>query len=96
MSTKLKNILLLYTDRYYLIKQVYPFGLDILVNYLRQHGYEVTIEYPFLPEKDIESNLVNILERTAPDLVGLDIRNLDTCMSCEEDGDFHGDGYQTV
>ena len=57
MRAKLKNILLLYTDGYYLIKQVYPFGLDILANHLRQYGYEVAIEYPFLPEKDIQSNL---------------------------------------
>jgi len=89
-----KRILLLYTDKYYLIKQVYPFGLDLIADYLRQCGYDVTIEYPYLPDPDPETNLANILEHTAPDIVGLGIRNLDTCMSCEEYGDFEGDEFK--
>ena len=39
---KKKRILLLYADKYYLIKQVYPFGLDLIANYLTQHGYNVS------------------------------------------------------
>ncbi|MBW2614740.1 MAG: radical SAM protein [Deltaproteobacteria bacterium] len=89
-----KKILLLYTDKYYLIKQVYPFGLDLIADYLRQCGYDVTIEYPYLPDPDPETNLVNILEQSDPDIIGLGIRNLDTCMSCEEYGDFGGDEFK--
>ena len=90
-----KNILLFYSDKYYLIKQVYPFGLDLIADYLRQSGHDVTIEYPYLPDPDPETNLMNILEHPAPDIIGLGIRNLDTCMSCEEYGDYEGDGYKT-
>jgi radical SAM superfamily enzyme YgiQ (UPF0313 family) len=90
-----KKILLLYTDKYYLIKQVYPFGLDLIAHYLRQSGHDVTIEYPYLPDPDPEANLVSILEHTEPDIIGLGIRNIDTCMSCEEYGDYGGDGYKT-
>ena len=57
-----KKILLLYTDRYYLIKQVYPFGLDLIADYLRGLGHQVTIDYPFLPYTDLEINLKNLLE----------------------------------
>ncbi|HDZ89644.1 MAG TPA: radical SAM protein [Deltaproteobacteria bacterium] len=89
------RVLLLYVDRYYLIKQVYPFGLDLIASYLREHGHQVTLEYPFLPGPDLKSNLSEILERTRPQVVGLGIRNIDTCMSCEAYGDY-GDGeYRT-
>ena len=90
-----KKILLLYTDRYYLIKQVYPFGLDLIADYLRRWGHQVTIDYPFLPYTDLEINLKNLLEQTLPNAIGLGIRNLDTCMSCEQYGDYSGDGYST-
>jgi len=90
-----KKILLLYTDKYYLIKQVYPFGLDLIANYLCHAGHDVTIEFPYLPDPDPEINLLSALERTSPDIIGLGIRNLDTCMSCEENGDFAGDGYKS-
>ncbi len=90
-----KKILLLYTDKYYLIKQVYPFGLDLIAHYLRQSGHDVTIEYPYLPDPDPEANLVSILEHAEPDIIGLGMRNIDTCMSCEEHGDYGGDGYKT-
>jgi hypothetical protein len=95
MPAKLKRILLLYSDKYYLVKQVYPFGLDLIANHLRQHGYNVSIEFPFLPDWDPESNLAEILERTNPDLIGLGFRNLDTTMSCEPYGEHKGTGYQT-
>jgi hypothetical protein len=53
------------------------------------------IEYPYLPDPDPKINLINILEHNAPDIIGLGIRNLDTCMSCEEYGNYGGDGYKT-
>lgn len=95
VKVKKKKILLLYTDKYYLIKQVYPFGLDLVADYLRQSGHDVTVEYPYLPDPDPEINLDIILQRTSPDIIGLGIRNLDTCMSCEDYGDYGGDGYKT-
>jgi len=90
-----KRILLLYTDRYYLVKQIYPFGLDLIANYLREGGYAVSLDYPFLPDPDVESNLGRILEQTSPHFVGLGIRNSDTCMACEEYGDYRGKDYST-
>ena len=89
------NVLLLYTDKYYMIKQVYPYGLDLIANYLRQQGHRVTLDYPFLPHKDIETNLAKTLEETDPDVIGIGIRNLDTCMSCEAYGDFQGHDFKT-
>jgi hypothetical protein len=92
---KKKRILLLYADKYYLIKQVYPFGLDLVANYLIQHGYDATIQYPFLPDPDLETNLVNILNQTNPHFIGLGIRSLDTCMSCEKYGDYRENEFST-
>jgi hypothetical protein len=92
---KSANILLLYTDQYYLIKQVYPFGLDLIANYLRDYGHRVTLAYPFLPDPEVETNLRNILEETRPDIIGLGIRNLDTCLSCEPYGDYVGNDFRT-
>ncbi|RLC14279.1 MAG: hypothetical protein DRI57_14730 [Deltaproteobacteria bacterium] len=95
MLSKPERVLLLYTDRYYLVKQVYPFGLDIIANALRHHGYDVTIACPFLTGTDTETGLEEILTDTAPDVIGLGIRNLDTTMSCEPFGNFEGHGYRT-
>ncbi len=95
MSPTGKKILLLYADRYYLLNQVYPFGLDMISNYLKKRGHSVNIAYPFLPHMDYRENIRSVIEQTDPDFVGIGIRNLDTCMSCEEYGDFKGDGYQT-
>jgi len=89
------KVLLLYTDRYYFIKQVYPFGLDLIADYLRQYGHDVTVEYPFLPEPDLETNLLNILEKSRPEVIGLGIRNIDTCMACETYGNYGGNDYKT-
>lgn len=86
MQPKPKKVLLLYTDKYYFVKQIYPFGLDIIADYLRRHSYDVTIDFPFLPETDPETNLIGILERENPDLIGLGLRNIDTCMACEKYG----------
>lgn len=93
--TGIRRILLLYTDRYYLVKQVYPFGLDMLAGFLRRHGYHVEIGYPFLPEPDVETNLKALLADARPHVVGLGIRNLDTTMSCEPYGDFGDQTYNT-
>jgi len=95
MPSDLRRVLLLYTDKYYLVKQVYPYGLDLIANHLRHHGYSVSIEFPFLPDLDPKSNLVEILERNNPELIGLSFRNLDTTMSCEPYGEHTGPGYQT-
>jgi len=89
------RVLLLYADRYYLIKQVYPFGLDLIADYLRQYGHDVTVEYLFLPELDLETNLSNILEKSRPEVIGLGIRNIDTCMACETYGNYAGNDYKT-
>lgn len=95
MQPKAKKVLLLYTDKYYFVKQIYPFGLDIIADYLRRHSYDVTIDFPFLPEIDPETNLTRILEREKPDLIGLGLRNIDTCMACEKYGNHEGAGYKT-
>lgn len=95
MPRKNNKILLLYTDKYYLIKQVYPYGLDIIVNHLHQYGYEVTIDYPFLADDDLEINIASIIKRTHPDIIGLGLRNIDTTMSCEQYGNYEGPGYKT-
>ncbi|NVM22922.1 MAG: radical SAM protein [Desulfobacterales bacterium] len=95
MATAGKKVLLIYADKYYLISQVYPFGLDLISSYLRRHGHSVEIEYPFLPHEDYRNNVRDIIGRTEPDFVGIGIRNLDTCMSCEQYGDFKGNDYQT-
>lgn len=95
MSHARKKVLLLYADKYYLLSQVYPFGLDVISNYLRRRGYSVEIEYPFLPHMEYKKNIREVIGRIEPDFVGIGIRNLDTCMSCEQYGDFKGDDYQT-
>ncbi len=95
MPRNLKNVLLLYTDKYYLIKQVYPFGLDLIANHLRRHDFNVTIDYPFLPHPDLETNLVEIIKYCKPDAIGLGIRNIDTAMSCEKFGNHKGPGCKT-
>jgi len=89
------KVLLLYTDPYYLVKQVYPFGLDLIARYLRYHGHRVTIAYPFLPGPDPGRNLTQVLNETRPDVIGLGIRNLDTCLSSEPYGDYTGDDFRT-
>ncbi|MBW2606040.1 MAG: cobalamin-dependent protein [Deltaproteobacteria bacterium] len=95
MPCNLKNVLLLYTDKYYLIKQVYPFGLDLIGNHLKRHDFNVTIDYPFLPLPDLETNLIEIIKRCKPDAIGLGIRNIDTAMSCEKFGNHKGPGCKT-
>ncbi len=95
MLTGKKTILLLYADKYYLVNPVYPFGLDIIANHLRNLGHRVEIELPFLPDLDYKKNVSNVISQFRPDFVGLSIRNIDTCMSCEQYGDWRGKDYRT-
>jgi hypothetical protein len=91
----IRRVLLVYTDPYYLVKQVYPYGLDVLADRLRGEGAEVRIEYAFLPGPDPAANLASAAREFEPDLVGLGVRNIDTCMACEEFGDFSGKGFRS-
>ncbi|MBW1896543.1 MAG: cobalamin-dependent protein, partial [Deltaproteobacteria bacterium] len=91
----MKSILLFHTDKYYLVNQVYPFGLDLIAHALRTRGHEVEIAYAFLPDPDWRSNVWEAISRFRPDVVGLSIRNMDTCMSCEPYGDHEAAGYRT-
>jgi radical SAM superfamily enzyme YgiQ (UPF0313 family) len=92
---EIRKVLLLYTDPYYLVKQIYPYGLDMLATRLRQDGIDARVEYAFLPDAAPAANLAAAVADFAPDLVGLGIRNIDTCMACEDHGDVAGDGYRS-
>jgi len=90
-----KSILLFHTDKYYLVNQVYPFGLDLIAHALRTRGHEVEIAYAFLPDPDWRKNVWEAISRFRPDVMGLSIRNIDTCMSCEPYGDHEAADYRT-
>ena len=89
------NILLWYADKYYLVNQVYPLGLSLISNCLRKRGHKVEVECPFLPDIDFKKNVRDAADRIKPDFVGIGIRNIDTCMSCEQYGNFKGNDYHT-
>lgn len=91
----MKNVLLLHTDQYYLVRQVYPYGLDLVARHLRRNGYGAEIAVPLLPDQDLEVNLASLLARTKPCAIGLGLRNLDTAMACERFGDHEGPGFRT-
>jgi hypothetical protein len=95
MSASSKSVLLLYADKYYLTNQVFPAGLDLIARHLRRRGHRVVIAYPFLPDRDVAKNIRDAIRRTEPDCVGIAIRNIDTCMSCEEHGNLEGPHYRT-
>ncbi|MDY6952474.1 MAG: radical SAM protein [Thermodesulfobacteriota bacterium] len=95
MSAYSKSVLLLYADKYYLLNQVFPAGLDLISRYVRRRGHRVVTAHPFLPDRDYKRNIREAIRRTEPDCVGIGIRNLDTCMSCEEHGDYEGRDYRT-
>jgi len=95
MNTPIRRILLLYADTYYLVNQVYPFGLDVLAHHLRRRGYTVVVGYPFLEHRDPETNLKEIIDGSRPDLIGIGIRNLDTAFSLEPFGDYDGADFRT-
>ncbi|THB67725.1 MAG: radical SAM protein [Desulfovibrio sp.] len=90
------SALLLHTDSYYLVRQVYPYGLDLIAAHLRRNGLQAEIAHPLLPGPDPSANLAGLLERTNPDVIGLGLRNIDTTMACEEYGDHPGPGFQTL
>ena len=94
MPHPIENVLLLYTDPQFLVKPVYPFGLDLIADRLRRCGCAVSIATPFLPDPDPEANLGAILSDIRPDLIGLGIRNIDTAMACEPHGNLRGDFYR--
>jgi len=95
LMSEISQVLFIYTDPYYIVKQIYPYGLDLLAARLRQEGIAVTIAYAFLPSADPVANLSRVVADFTPDLVGLGIRNIDTCMACEDYGDVSGDGYRS-
>lgn len=95
MPSDEKSILLLYPDKYYLVNQVYPFGLDLIAHALRTRGHKVEIAYAYLPDPDWRNNVRQAIARHRPDVIGLGIRNIDTCMSCEPYGDFDSHDYRT-
>lgn len=65
MLPEKKSILLLHTDKYYLVNQVYPFGLDIIAQALRIRGHEVEIVCAFLPNRDWRENVAEAISRLA-------------------------------
>jgi len=95
MSGRSKSVLLFYADKYYLLNQVFPVGLDLISRHVKRRGHRVVMAHPFLPDRDYKRNIREAIRRTEPDCVGIGIRNLDTCMSCEEHGDFEGRDYRT-
>jgi len=95
MNASIKRILLLYADTYYLVNQVYPFGLDVIAHHLRHRGYTVVIGYPFLEHRNPEINLKEIIDKSRPDLIGIGLRNLDTAFSLEPFGDYDGEEFRT-
>ena len=95
MLPEKKSILLFHTDKYYLVNQVYPFGLDIIAHALRNRGHGVEIVCAFLPHRDWRENVAEAISRFRPDVMGLSIRNIDTCMSCEPHGDHEAADHRT-
>lgn len=93
--SRIRRVLFIYTDPYYLVKQVYPYGLDMLAARLREDGVATRIEYAFLPAADPAANLAAAVADFTPDLIGLGIRNIDTCMACEDYGDLEGEGFRS-
>jgi anaerobic magnesium-protoporphyrin IX monomethyl ester cyclase len=91
----IKSILLFHIDRYYLVNQVYPFGLDLIAAALRTRGHEVEIACAFLPDPNWRKNVWEAISRFRPDVIGMGIRNMDTCMSCEPYGDHEAADYRT-
>lgn len=95
MPPDAKSILLFHTDKYYLVNQVYPFGLDLIAHALRIRGHVAQIACAFLPDPDWRKNVWGAISRFCPDVIGLSIRNMDTCMSCEAYGDHETRDYRT-
>ncbi|MEA2059397.1 MAG: hypothetical protein U9P10_02520 [Thermodesulfobacteriota bacterium] len=86
------KILLIYANRCFLTHPVYPFGLNIIADHLRNRGHEVHIELPFIYDKTIDRGIDIVLNKFNPDLIGISIRNIDTAMACEKFGYGHKAG----
>ncbi|MFO7886405.1 MAG: cobalamin-dependent protein [Desulfobacteraceae bacterium] len=89
------KILLIYANRYFLNHPVYPFGLNLIADYLRNRGHEVQIELPFIYDKKIHRGIDIVLNKFNPDLIGISIRNIDTAMACEKFGTWQQNGVST-
>jgi len=89
-----KRILLIYANEYFLTSPVYPFGLDIIAQQLKNKGHKVCIELPFLTHQDASRGVLVALKDFQPDIIGVSIRNLDTAMACDPSGTFTQPGIR--
>jgi len=90
-----KKVLLIYANEYFLTSPVYPFGLDIIAQHLRENGHAVCINLPFLRYQDTSREIEIILNDFQPDIAGISIRNIDTAMACDPGGTFQLPGINT-
>ncbi len=90
-----KKVLLIYANEYFLTSPVYPFGLDIIAQHLRENGHTVCINLPFLRYQDTSKGIETILNDFQPDIAGIAIRNIDTAMACDPGGTFQLPGIKT-
>jgi len=90
-----KKVLLIYANEYFLTSPVYPFGLDIIAQHLRENGHTVCINLPFLRYQDTSKGIETILNDFQPDIAGISIRNIDTAMACDSGGTFQLPGINT-
>ena len=90
-----KRILLVYANEYFLISPVYPFGLDIMAQYLEKEGHRVCIDLPFLSRQGPSSGIESAINDFKPDIIGVSIRNIDTAMSCDPSGTYRLKGIRT-
>ncbi|MEA1969895.1 MAG: cobalamin-dependent protein, partial [Thermodesulfobacteriota bacterium] len=89
------KILLIYANRYFLESPIYPFGLNLIADYLENQGHEVHIDIPFIHHRDISKGMEIILKDFKPDIAGISIRNIDTAMACEKFGTWQRPGINT-
>lgn len=90
-----RKILLIYANEYFLISPVYPFGLDIIAQYLEKKGHHVGIDLPFLTGPDLSTGIEAALDNFMPDIIGVGIRNIDTAMAQDPTGAFKKGGIST-
>lgn len=88
------RVLLIYTDPYYLTKQVPPLGLDCLSQHLRRHGHETRLVHAFLPDPDPADSLGPVIREFQPEIIAFGLRNIDTCLACEAHGNLTGEGWR--
>ena len=90
-----KRILLVYANEYFLISPVYPFGLDIMAQYLEKKGHRVRVDLPFLSRQGASGGIEAALSDFKPHIVGVSIRNIDTAMACDPSGAYRQNGIRT-